>query len=103
MTGFHPHRTRCVRTETWSYLRHPEERIDELYNIVEDPLEQNNRIRENQTVAEQLRSLIGQRFEPSASGPFVKDFPTVMARHGGTVRQEPDDAVRERLEKLGYY
>lgn len=103
ITGFHVHRTRCVRDGTWSYLRHPDGRTDELYHLPSDPREQRNRIEQNPDVAERLRATLGQRFEPSESGPFVKDFPTVMARHGGGDRPEPDPAVEQRLEKLGYF
>jgi len=103
VTGFHPHRTRCVRDGTWSYLRHPEDRTDELYHVEDDRQERHNQIESDTAVARRLLTHIGQQFEPSQTGPFVKDFPTVMARHGGERRPEPDDDVHERLEKLGYF
>lgn len=104
VTGFHVHGSRCVRDGTWSYLHH-EDRDDELYNRREDPREQTNLIGEYPDVAAQLASVLGQRFTPSPSGPFVKDFPTVMDRYGNDDggRPKPDEAVQERLHKLGYY
>jgi len=93
VTGFHPHRTRCVRDGTWSYLRHPEEQTDELYHVEQDSQERTNRIETDTEVARRLLSNIGQQFEPSQSGPFVKDFLTVMARHDGQRRPDPDDEV----------
>ena len=57
VTGFHDSEHRCVRDEVWSYIHRPPGDPPELYNLVQDPTEQNNVAEE---YPEQVQRLAGQ-------------------------------------------
>jgi len=62
ISGYHPGQERCVRDETWSYVRRPEGQPDELYNLDEDPRETRNLVDEHPEQARRLASAFGPYF-----------------------------------------
>jgi arylsulfatase A-like enzyme len=62
ITGYHEDYERCIRDQTWSYVRQPEEAPDELYNLIEDPRELNNLIDQFPEEAGRLASAFGSYF-----------------------------------------
>ncbi|MEM2260257.1 MAG: sulfatase [Candidatus Methanomethylicaceae archaeon] len=56
---------RCIRNQKWSYIQRPEGQLDELYNLIEDPFEKNNLIKEYPEEAEKLTSMFGKYFLPT--------------------------------------
>jgi arylsulfatase A-like enzyme len=109
VTGFHPHPARCVRDDTWSYVSRPEGMDDGLYRRADDPTEDVNLLGEYPEVAERLDAVLGEWVAPTNEGPFSPQHPTVMERSAPNERaaalagSDLDEAVEERLSKLGYY
>jgi arylsulfatase A-like enzyme len=62
ITGYHESVERCIRDQTWSYVRRPEGQPDELYNLVEDPGERHNVIDEHPEVAQRLAAMFGSLY-----------------------------------------
>jgi len=62
IVGYHQGQERCVRDETWSYVRRPEEEPDELYNLADDPKETRNLVDDHPEQARRLASSFGQYF-----------------------------------------
>ena len=59
ITGYHEAPDRCVRDKVWSYIRRPEGKSDELYNLMEDPRERRNLIDEYPEEAARLAAVLG--------------------------------------------
>ena len=59
VTGYHDCVERCIRDHTWSYVQRPQEEPDELYNLLEDPRERNNRIDDYPAEALRLAAAFG--------------------------------------------
>jgi arylsulfatase A-like enzyme len=70
ITGYHAGDDRCVRDETWSYIRSPGEQPDELYNLIDDPGEQHNLIDAQPDEARRLAGAFGRLY--ALSGQVVK-------------------------------
>jgi arylsulfatase A-like enzyme len=62
ISGYHPGQERCVRDETWSYVRRPEDEPDELYRLVDDPRETRNLVDQHPEEASRLASHFGPYF-----------------------------------------
>jgi arylsulfatase A-like enzyme len=62
ISGYHEGQERCVRDETWSYVRRPEGEPDELYNLAEDTKETHNLVDEQPEEARRLASHFGPYF-----------------------------------------
>ena len=62
ISGYHAGHDRCVRDETWSYVRRPEGQPDELYNLADDPRESRNLVDEHPEKAGRLASQFGPYF-----------------------------------------
>jgi len=62
ISGFHLGQERCVRDETWSYVRRPAGYPDELYNLKDDPREQRNLVDNHPDEARRLASAFGPYF-----------------------------------------
>ncbi len=62
ISGYHLGQERCIRDETWSYVRRPEGIPDELYNLKEDPREIRNLVDEHPGEARRLASAFGPSF-----------------------------------------
>jgi arylsulfatase A-like enzyme len=60
--GYHGAQDRCVRDQTWSYIRRPGDEPDELYNLTEDPRETRNLVDEHPEEARRLASHFGPYF-----------------------------------------
>jgi len=72
ITGYHEAIDRCVRDQTWSYVRRPEGEPDELYNLAEDPKEQNNIVDQHPEEALRLAHAFGSYFARGQRSPAVK-------------------------------
>ncbi len=59
ISGYFEAPDRCIRDETWSYIRRPAGEPDELYNLRDDPLETRNLIDEYPDEARRLASQFG--------------------------------------------
>lgn len=79
--GFFSSEDRCIRDEEWSFIRRPEGREDELYNLLEDPGETRNLFRERSEKA--------------------KEMATAMARIFN-IRMQKEHALQVRLDVPGY-
>jgi arylsulfatase A-like enzyme len=66
ISGYHDAEDRCIRDRTWSYIRRPEGEPDELYHLLDDPLEQHNLIDDHPEVAKRLASSFGGLYFPHA-------------------------------------
>jgi hypothetical protein len=90
VTGYHEGFERCVRDQTWSYLQRPPGEVDELYNLLEDPLEQNNRIDDFPAQALRLAGAIGSAFQSQvrtgADAASVKGHQGEYELSSGSVR-----------------
>jgi arylsulfatase A-like enzyme len=62
IAGYHEAPDRCVRDQTWSYIRRPEGQPDELYNLQEDPQERTNLIDRCPDEARRLAGLFGSLY-----------------------------------------
>ncbi len=62
ITGYHEAPDRCVRDQTWSYIRRPDGQPDELYNLLEDPQEQTNVLDRFPAEAQRLAGLFGSLY-----------------------------------------
>ncbi len=62
IVGYHAAHDRCVRDQTWSYIRRPEDEPDELYNLEDDPRETRNLVDEHPEEARRLASSFGPYF-----------------------------------------
>ncbi len=58
--GYHPSEHRCIRDQEWSFILRPEGQQDELYNLIEDPKEQNNLIAERTDIAQRMFEALGR-------------------------------------------
>lgn len=68
VTGYHNDPVRCVRDERWSFIYRPEAK-NELYDIENDPREQNNVIEEKSAKAESLTAQLEPSFRIPQSSP----------------------------------
>lgn len=68
VTGYHNGKVRCVRDERWSLIHRPEAE-DELYDLQNDPREQNNVIEQESTEAERLAARLEPAFRARQSAP----------------------------------
>ena len=59
ISGFHAGEDRCIRDETWSLVLRPGNQADELYNLVDDPLEHDNIIEQHRDIACMLSTQFG--------------------------------------------
>jgi len=66
IAGYHQGQDRCVRDETWSYVRRPEGEPDEQYNLADDPRETRNLVDEQPGEARRLASHFGPYFYRAA-------------------------------------
>jgi arylsulfatase A-like enzyme len=62
IAGYHEAEDRCVRDDTWSYIRRPGEEPDELYQLREDPREMRNLIDDYPEEARRLAASFGSYF-----------------------------------------
>jgi hypothetical protein len=62
IAGYHAAPDRCVRDQTWSYIRRPADQPDELYNLESDPREMRNLVDEHPEEARRLASAFGPYF-----------------------------------------
>jgi arylsulfatase A-like enzyme len=72
ITGYHEAPDRCVRDQTWSYVRRPASEPDELYHLLDDPKEQNNLIDQYPNEARRLAGSFGSYFQREAGQAEVK-------------------------------
>ena len=63
VTGFYDSQHRYVRDKTWSYIYRPSGQPPELYNLVEDPKEQNNVADSYPDVVQQLAAQLPRSFQ----------------------------------------
>jgi arylsulfatase A-like enzyme len=70
ITGYHAAVDRCVRDETWSYIRRPDNEPDELYHLIDDPREQRNLIDDYPAEAQRLARAFGRLY--ALTGQVVK-------------------------------
>jgi len=68
IAGYHAAPDRCVRDETWSYIRRPGDEPDELYHLAQDPRETRNLVDEHPEEARRLASQFGPYFFRSRIG-----------------------------------
>ena len=62
IVGYHAAHDRCVRDQTWSYIRRPGDEPDELYDLEGDPRETRNLVDEHPEEARRLASAFGPYF-----------------------------------------
>lgn len=63
VSGFFSTEQRCIRNETWSYIRRArDDETDELYNLIEDPKEQVNLIGRHPEKAKEMSEALPQIF-----------------------------------------
>ncbi len=62
ITGYHEAVDRCIRDHEWTYIQRPEKEPDELYQLKQDPSEQNNLIDEYPEEAQRLARSYGSLF-----------------------------------------
>ncbi|HOG45330.1 MAG TPA: sulfatase [Anaerolineae bacterium] len=62
IAGYHEAPDRCVRDKVWSYIRRPEGRPDELYNLQDDPGERTNLIDRYPQQAQRLAGMFGSLY-----------------------------------------
>lgn len=62
IVGYHAAQDRCVRDQTWSYIRRPADQPDELYHLRDDPRETRNVVDEHPEEARRLASCFGRYF-----------------------------------------
>ncbi|MFQ5796215.1 MAG: sulfatase [Candidatus Bipolaricaulia bacterium] len=62
IVGYHESPHRCVRDKEWSFILRPAGQENELYNLVKDPKEQHNVIRDHPDTAEELAAQLGLYF-----------------------------------------
>jgi arylsulfatase A-like enzyme len=67
--GYHASRHRAVRDKEWSFILRPAGQQDELYNLVNDPKEQNNLIQQHPDVAGRMFARVGRFTRASGRGP----------------------------------
>ena len=72
ITGYHEAPDRCIRDQTWSYVRRPAGEADELYNLIDDPKEQSNLIEQYPNEAHRLAGSFGSYFQRGAVQVEVK-------------------------------
>jgi arylsulfatase A-like enzyme len=77
ISGYHEGQDRCVRDETWSYVRRPEGEPDELYDLAKDPKETGNLVDEHPEEARRLASAFG----PSFYRAPVKEVKGIQGRY----------------------
>jgi arylsulfatase A-like enzyme len=63
VTGYYGSQHRCVRNETWSYIYRPHGHPPELYNLQEDPKEQNNVAHTYPEKADELAAELPRAFQ----------------------------------------
>jgi arylsulfatase A-like enzyme len=80
---------RCIRTENYKYVQASDDR-DELYDIREDPEELNNLILVKKDKANELRTELEKWLDRFAEADVSGEMPEI------------DEAVKSRLEALGY-
>lgn len=60
--GFFNVDDRCIRDEEWSYIRRPDAKKCELYNLIEDPEEQRNLVSSNSQQAKKMENALARIF-----------------------------------------
>jgi len=77
--GFFDSLDRCIRDEEWSYIRRPEGRKRELYNLIDDPKEKQNLIDDCPDRAADMENAIAKifdcRLQKEAWGQLLFDVP----------------------------
>jgi arylsulfatase A-like enzyme len=61
--GFFASEDRCIRDETWSYIRRSGDQQNELYNLIEDPKETKNLVKESPEKAKEMDDAIAKVFD----------------------------------------
>jgi arylsulfatase A-like enzyme len=61
-TGFFSSATRCIRDEEWSYIRNDKDEECELYNLIQDPKESVNLIKEDPEKAKEMDEALAKIF-----------------------------------------
>lgn len=84
---------KTVRSEGWKYIWHEnEEATDKLFNLKRDPQERNNLLNQQSERAKQLRQMLAEKFDEA----------NLAAKDADQVLDDMDQAVKGRLEELGY-
>ena len=61
--GFFASEDRCIRDETWSYIRRAGDRENELYHLIDDPKETKNLVNESPDKAKEMENAIARVFD----------------------------------------
>jgi len=61
--GFFASEDRCLRDETWSYIRRSGDRENELYHLIDDPKETKNLVNEYLDTSKEMEEAIAKVFE----------------------------------------
>jgi arylsulfatase A-like enzyme len=72
ITGYHEAPDRCVRDQTWSYIRRAAGEPDELYHLIKDPQERVNLIDQYPEEARRLARAFGSYFQCGVAQVEVK-------------------------------
>jgi len=72
--GYHASQHRCVRDTEWSFILRPAGQQDELYNLIEDPKEQNNLIQDRPDVAVRMFKVLGRFRRGARGGPGKRNI-----------------------------
>jgi len=84
---------KAVRSDGWKYVWHEHEQAsDKLFNVREDPQERENLLQQYPDRAQKLRQLLADRFNSA----------NLAAKDADQVLDSMDQAVKGRLEELGY-
>ncbi|MCX7795919.1 MAG: sulfatase-like hydrolase/transferase [bacterium] len=83
--GYYEGIDRCIRDLHWSYIQRPEGEPDELYNLDNDPKEENNLIDKYPEEALRLSSMFGSYFRNRNSSRIVKGVQGKYEMSSGSV------------------
>lgn len=84
---------KAVRSDSWKYIWYEkEEATDKLFNLEQDPQERTNLLEQHPEKAEQLRRMLAEKFDQA----------NLAAKDANQVLDSMDQAVKGRLEELGY-
>ena len=62
ISGYYEAPDRCIRDKTWSYILRPGDEPDELYNLIDDPMEQRNLVDTYPQEAQRLAGMFGSLY-----------------------------------------